>query len=145
MPYDIIKRSCKQSDGSKGTHVVVKKQADGKTEQVSCHTSEEKAKSAVRAKHAHEGKTMKITRKQLSQMIKEEKNKLLKEGFLITDLISDAAKALSAGEAGTLEGLAVKISDALMPENELRAWENLFDAMIDAAYAVEERDDPSGY
>tara|TARA_A100001011_G_scaffold351516_1_gene391672 strand:+ start:316 stop:735 length:420 start_codon:yes stop_codon:yes gene_type:complete len=76
MPYDVIKRSCRQSDGSKGTHVVVKKKSGGKTEQVSCHTSEAKAKSAVRAKHANEGNVMKITKKQLKRIIAEESAKL---------------------------------------------------------------------
>ncbi len=54
MPYQVRKRSCKQSDGSKGTHVVLKKKRDGGTEQRSCHKSETKADSAVRARWANE-------------------------------------------------------------------------------------------
>ena len=71
MPWKTIKRDCKQSSGKKGSHVVVKIKKDGGTEQESCHTSEEKAKSAIRARHANEGRTLKITRKQLRRIIKE--------------------------------------------------------------------------
>ena len=54
MPWKIRKRSCRQkSTGKTGTHAVVKK--DGSSEeQESCHTSEEKADAAVRARHANE-------------------------------------------------------------------------------------------
>ena len=71
MPWKTIKRDCKQSSGKKGSHVVVKKKKSGGTEQESCHTSEEKAKSAIRARYANEGRTLKITRKQLRRIIKE--------------------------------------------------------------------------
>ena len=75
MPWKNLKRDCKQSDGKKGNHVVVKIKSDGETEQESCHTSKEKASSAIRARYAsekNEGKIMKITRRQLRQIIKEE-------------------------------------------------------------------------
>ena len=81
MPYDVIKRSCRQSDGSKGTHVVVKKKSGGKTEQVSCHTSESKAKSAVRAKHANEGNTVRIKESDLRRIIAEEIRAVIKESI----------------------------------------------------------------
>ena len=71
MPWKTIKRDCKQSSGKKGSHVVVKKKKDGGTEQESCHTSEEKAKSAIRARHANEGRTVKVTKRQLRRIIKE--------------------------------------------------------------------------
>ena len=54
MPYKVRKRDCKQSDGSKGTHVVLKKKRGGGTEKRSCHKSEEKADAAVRARWANE-------------------------------------------------------------------------------------------
>ena len=53
---------------------MVKKKSDGRSEQVSCHTSEAKAKSAVRAKHANEGSAVKITKDQLRNMIREALN-----------------------------------------------------------------------
>jgi len=53
MPWKSIKRDCKQkSTGKGGSHVVVKKKKDGSTEQESCHTSDEKAKAALRARYA---------------------------------------------------------------------------------------------
>ena len=53
MPWDVKKRDCKQkSTGKKGTHVVVKKNRDGSTEQESCHTSDSKAQGARRARYA---------------------------------------------------------------------------------------------
>ena len=53
MPWKSIKRSCKQkSTGKTGTHVVLKIKKGGGTERESCHTSDEKAKAAVRARYA---------------------------------------------------------------------------------------------
>ena len=55
MPWKVIDRDCKQkSTGKTGSHVVVKKKRGGKTEQESCHTSEEKASAALRARYANE-------------------------------------------------------------------------------------------
>ena len=51
MPYKIIKKKCKQSNGKKGKYIVAKK-SDNKKQ--SCHTTKEKAKSAIRARHANE-------------------------------------------------------------------------------------------
>ena len=75
MPWKILKRPCKKSDGKTGTYVIVKIKRGGGTEQSSCHTSKKKAQGGVRARHANEGK-MKITRTQLRSIIKEEKQKL---------------------------------------------------------------------
>ena len=74
MPWKTIKRDCKQSSGKKGSHVVVKVKKGGGTEQESCHTSEEEAKSAIRARYANESNTVKITRKQLRKIISERLN-----------------------------------------------------------------------
>ena len=55
MPWEIRKRACKQvSTGKTGTAAIVKISSDGSEEQVSCHLSIEKARSAIRAKHANE-------------------------------------------------------------------------------------------
>ena len=76
MPWKVIKRDCDQkSTGKKGSHVVVKVKDDNSTEQESCHTSDEKAQGAMRARYAskNEGavKTMKITKRQLRRIIRE--------------------------------------------------------------------------
>ena len=74
MPWKTLKRDCKQkSSGKSGTHVVVKKKKDGKTEQESCHTSDKKAKSAVRARYANKneskGDPVQIDRSELRHII----------------------------------------------------------------------------
>lgn len=56
MPWTVRKRPCKQkSTGRTGTHAVVKLKSGGAEEQESCHTSEPKARAAIRARHANEG------------------------------------------------------------------------------------------
>ena len=75
MPWKILKRPCKKSDGKTGKYVIVKIKRGGGTEQSSCHTSKKKAQGGVRARHANEGK-MKITKNQLRRIIKEERAKL---------------------------------------------------------------------
>ena len=51
MPYKILKRKCKQSNGKKGKYIVVKK-SDNKKQ--SCHTSKKKAKAAIRVRYVNE-------------------------------------------------------------------------------------------
>ena len=80
MPWKVVKRDCKQADGKKGKYVIVKVKSGGKTEKESCHTSDEKAKSAVRARYANEksegvSNVMKITRSELKKLIQEELGK----------------------------------------------------------------------
>ena len=53
MPYRVRKQKCKKSDESSGAYVIQKKKS-GKWKKASCHSSEEKAKSAVRARGMHE-------------------------------------------------------------------------------------------
>ena len=74
MPYKVRARKCKQSDKTGGSHVVLKLKRGGGTKQVSCHTTKNLAQRAVRARYASEigESTMKITAKQLRQIIREE-------------------------------------------------------------------------
>lgn len=74
MPYKVRARKCKQSDKTGGRHVVLKLKRGGGTKQVSCHTTKQLAKSAVRARYASEiGESiMKITAGKLRQIIREE-------------------------------------------------------------------------
>ena len=73
MPWKTVERDCEQSDGTKGTHAVVKEKPDGSTEQVSCHTSSEKARASIRAKHAsNEGKTIQVSKSRIREIIREE-------------------------------------------------------------------------
>lgn len=69
MPWAVIKRDCKQSDGSSGSYVVLKKKGDGSTEQSSCHDTREKAQGSVAARKMSE--KMRITKSQLRKIIRE--------------------------------------------------------------------------
>ena len=51
MPYKVRKRACKNSSGKKGKYIITKSNDNKK---ISCHSSKEKANSAVRAKYANE-------------------------------------------------------------------------------------------
>ena len=84
MPWKVVKRKCKQADGTVGSYVVVKEKSGGGTEQESCHTSGDKAKAAVRARYASKNETagagiqnsLTLTREQLRQIIVELMTKL---------------------------------------------------------------------
>jgi hypothetical protein len=76
MPWRVVKRDCKQADGKSGSYVVLKVKGDDSTEQSSCHTSKEKAQGSVAARKMSEGRKMKITKRQLRMLIKEEINRL---------------------------------------------------------------------
>jgi len=55
MPYSKPKkRKCRKADGSSGSWVVDKELSSGKTEQSSCHDSEDKASASIRARKANE-------------------------------------------------------------------------------------------
>ena len=84
MPYKIRKRKCRQSDDQSGDYVVVKINASGKEEKVSCHKTKEKAQGAISAKHA--GGTNEIAKVyicDIRKIIKEEieKYSALSEGL----------------------------------------------------------------
>lgn len=74
MPWKPVKRKCKQtSTGKTGSYAVVKIKKSGGTEQESCHTSEEKAKAAIRARHANEAdqNEEEVLREYVRKIIKE--------------------------------------------------------------------------
>jgi len=112
MPWKVVKRNCKQSDGSKGTYVVVKEKSDGGTEQESCHTSEDKANAAVRARYASKNELsepikeniIKVTRRKLRILIMEEVERTVTEK-LEDLLISDDIESFYMG-ANLLKTLA---------------------------------------
>lgn len=112
MPWKVVKRNCKQADGSKGTYVVVKEKSGGGTEQESCHTSEDKADAAVRARYASknelseriEKNMMKLTRRKLRILIMEEVERTVTEK-LEDLLVSDNIESFYMG-ANLLKTLA---------------------------------------
>ena len=90
MPWTVIKRDCKQSDGSSGSYVVLKKKSNGSTEQSSCHVTKEKAQGSVSArKMSEENSSMKITRRQIRKIIREAL--LLCEGYTVPEFSNTAS------------------------------------------------------
>ena len=72
MPWKVRSRKCKQkSTGKPGTHVNVKVKPDGSEEQVSCHTSETMANSALKAKYASESVVRSVIREIILEFMKK--------------------------------------------------------------------------
>ena len=72
MPWHPRKRKCKQkTTGKQGSYAVVKVHDDDSEEQVSCHTSEKKAKASIRAKHMNAGRVITLTPASLRLLIRE--------------------------------------------------------------------------
>ncbi len=111
MPWDVKKRDCKQkSTGKKGTHVVVKKNRDGSTEQESCHTSDSKAQGARRARYAskNEAALREWIRASLSPGFLAETGS---RGFAYEDTIVNALKDVPGLQLGAPAGNNNAISD----------------------------------
>ena len=80
---------------------------------------------------------MKITKRQLRRIIKEENARLLKEGVYLHQILDEAGKALSSRDGGRIESLASQVSDLMIGEDEKRAFENALYAMAEAAYELQ--------
>jgi hypothetical protein len=79
---------------------------------------------------------MKITKRQLKRIIKEEKRKLLNEGVSIPVLFTQAASALSARNGVAIEGLVRSLDGLLMDDGEVSAYRDALEAMAEAAYEL---------
>jgi hypothetical protein len=84
---------------------------------------------------------MKITKRQLRRIIKEEKARLLTEAAYVHDIFMQAATALEARDTATLEGLVQSFGDLLMNEREQRSFSAALEAMLEAAYELESQDE----
>ena len=84
---------------------------------------------------------MKITKRKLRRIIREEKQRILTEGSYIHDIFSQAASALENRDTGTLEGLVSKISELMMDRQEKRSFRAALEAMLGAAYELEEQEE----
>ena len=80
---------------------------------------------------------MKITKRQLRRIIKEEKARLLNEGAYLHEILDEAATALESRDGDRIESLAMQVSDLLIGEEEKRAYENALNAMAEAAYELQ--------
>ena len=83
---------------------------------------------------------MKITKRQLRKIIREEKTRLLTEGAYLHEILDQAATALERRDSDTIESLAMQVSDLLIGEEEKRAYENVLNAMAEAAYELQSYD-----
>ena len=92
-----------------------------------------------------EENAMKISKRQLKRIIKEEKAKLLNEGFRMADIASQAATALENGEPGTIEGLMEQVQGALMPDEDKNAYLSMLEAMANVAYELLDYREDGGY
>ena len=83
---------------------------------------------------------MKITKRQLRRIIKEEKTRLLNEGAYLHEILDQAATALERRDSDTIERLAMQVSDLMIGEEEKRAYEKVLNAMAEAAYELADYD-----
>ena len=83
---------------------------------------------------------MKITKRQLRRIIREEKTRLLTEGAYLHEILDEAATALESRDGDRIESLAMQVSDLMIGEEEKRAYENALNAMAEAAYELADYD-----
>ncbi len=84
---------------------------------------------------------MKITKRQLKRIIKEEKTKLLKEAGYVHDIFEGAAIALEDRDTAHLEMLIGQMRDMMMDEQQQRSYVRALEAMLEAAYELESMDE----
>ena len=89
----------------------------------------------------YKGKTMKVTKRQLKRIIKEEKRKLLNEGVMISDVFAQAAAALKARDGDALERLVRSMDGLMMAAEEHDAYREALEAMTEAAYELEQHEE----
>ena len=80
---------------------------------------------------------MKITKRQLRRIIKEEKTRLLTEGAYLHEILDQAATALERRDGNAIESLASQVAELMMDPSEKRAYSNVLNAMAEAAYELE--------
>ena len=83
---------------------------------------------------------MKITKRQLRRIIKEEKARLLTEGAYIHEILDQAATALRRRDSNTIERLAQQVSGLMIGSDEKRAYRNVLNEMAEAAYELADED-----
>ena len=80
---------------------------------------------------------MKITKRQLRRIIKEEKRNLLTEAAYIHDIFRQAGTALEMRDGSKLEDLAREVEGLMMDESEQSSFSMALNAMAEAAYELE--------
>ena len=80
---------------------------------------------------------MKITKRQLKRIIKEEKRNLLTEAAYVHDIMRQAAEALEMRDSEKLVRLSNEMEQMLMPDRERNSYVLALNAMSEAAYELE--------
>ena len=80
---------------------------------------------------------MKITKRQLRRIIKEEKARLLTEGAYLHEILDEAATALEYRDGDAIERLSYQVSDLMIDDDEKSAYERALNAMAEAAYELQ--------
>ena len=88
---------------------------------------------------------MKITKRQLRRIIREEKTRLLTEGSYLHEIMGQAATALEMRDGAKLESLASQVAELMMDASEQRAYSNALNAMAEAAYELESYEEAEDY
>ena len=88
---------------------------------------------------------MKINKRQLRRIIKEEKRNLLTEAAYIHDIFRQAAVALEMRDGEKLERLTGEMEQLLMPDRERESYVVALSAMTEAAYELESYEESEGY
>jgi hypothetical protein len=81
---------------------------------------------------------MKITKRQLKRIIKEEKARLLREGAYMHDILAQAGEALRNGNPEGVEEIQREVQGLMLSDDEARNYNSLLEAMVEAAYTIEE-------
>jgi len=95
--------------------------------------------------HSVQENTMKLTKRQLKKIIKEEKKSLLTESAYVHDIFKDAAVALEMRDGDKLTRLSGQMDGLLMPDRERNAYVLALDAMTEAAYELASYEEEDGY
>ena len=88
---------------------------------------------------------MKITKRQLRKIIKEEKRSLLTEAAYIHDIFRKAAERLEMRDGDGLERLSQEVEGLLMPDRERNSYVLALNAMTEAAYELQSYEEGEEY
>lgn len=118
MPYNSRERKCKQSSGKTGNWALVKIKPGGDEEQVSCHTSKEKANSAMRARGMNEDEVV----REIGNPIEESKKITINESYLRQIIREElevhmAPENLDALDSEEAYGLGYQAKDSYMDQD----------------------------
>jgi len=88
---------------------------------------------------------MKISKRQLKRIIKEEKRNLLTEAAYVHDIMRQAAEALEMRDSEKLVRLSNEMEQMLMPDRERNSYVLALNAMTEAAYELENYEEGEEY